>query len=302
MNEIYTNNSLLLTSTKITEFESIVITLKSPTPNLLLYLFCCSISIIWAVYIVFFNSRIFGIIVTFLINKIAFKIFTYKNVYLKVSSISVSMISGKIMFRSVHYVTIDYMMYIQDGYIQFAFWRPESKEAEQEKATKTVTQSNENENNLSYMNSKRKKISRLEIMLNNLQIHYYNSWKQYYDFKPFNQQQQQQSSSSSAASSTDSSTQKKDEKDDPLSDSMKLFSIINIRIQKGRVYFGNNSTLDTILAVKFSNAKLESSCVTEIRSNITATLYFLYLLLAITIRPFCSHETVQSSHFYCCKT
>ena len=114
------------------------------------------------------------------------------------------------MLRSVHYVTIDYMMYIQDGFIQFAFWRP--AESIEEKTEEEEGKILKDENNLIIINSKRKKISRLEIMLNNLQIHYYSSWKQYYDFKTFNQQQQQQQSSSSA-SSTDS--QKKDEKDDP---------------------------------------------------------------------------------------
>jgi hypothetical protein len=32
------------------------------------YLFCCSISVIWTIYVLFFNSRIIGIICTFLIN------------------------------------------------------------------------------------------------------------------------------------------------------------------------------------------------------------------------------------------
>jgi hypothetical protein len=40
-------------------------------------------------------------------------------------SLSVSFLSGKIMFRGVHYVTVDYMMYIQDGCITFAYWKPQ---------------------------------------------------------------------------------------------------------------------------------------------------------------------------------
>lgn len=43
--------------------------LQNQTNNQLgLYLFCCGISVIWAIYVLFFNSRIIGIIITFFIN------------------------------------------------------------------------------------------------------------------------------------------------------------------------------------------------------------------------------------------
>lgn len=43
--------------------------LKSQTNNQLgLYLFCCSIGVIWTVYVLFFNSRVVGSVITFLIN------------------------------------------------------------------------------------------------------------------------------------------------------------------------------------------------------------------------------------------
>lgn len=43
--------------------------LKSQTNNQLgLYLFCCTISVIWVIYVLFFNSRIIGSIVTFCMN------------------------------------------------------------------------------------------------------------------------------------------------------------------------------------------------------------------------------------------
>ena len=29
------------------------------------------------------------------------------------------------MFRGVHYVTVDYMVYIQDGWITFSYWKPQ---------------------------------------------------------------------------------------------------------------------------------------------------------------------------------
>ena len=29
------------------------------------------------------------------------------------------------MFRGVHYVTVDYMVYVQDGWITFSYWKPQ---------------------------------------------------------------------------------------------------------------------------------------------------------------------------------
>jgi hypothetical protein len=28
------------------------------------------------------------------------------------------------MFRDLHYITLDYMCYVQDGWLTFAYWRP----------------------------------------------------------------------------------------------------------------------------------------------------------------------------------
>ena len=43
--------------------------LRDQTNNQLgLYLFCCSIGVIWTVYVLFFNARLIGSIATFLVN------------------------------------------------------------------------------------------------------------------------------------------------------------------------------------------------------------------------------------------
>jgi hypothetical protein len=57
-------------------------------------------------------------------------------------SLSISFLSGKIMFRGVHYVTIDYMVYVQDGWITFSYWKPQfvkesSKESQNEPSLKS---------------------------------------------------------------------------------------------------------------------------------------------------------------------
>ena len=277
-------NGSMDSTTKMTELENYINTLKTQTTSIYLYLFCCSISIFWTVYIMFFNSRILGIIITFLLNNLYFKYY-FKNVYVKVSSLSISILAGKIMFRSVHYVTMDYTCYIQDGYLQFAFWRPQYVVEEQSKAkitlSKTTKKGEEDDgeeggdeeveheemkrttkaSNIKLINSKKKKVARLEIMLNNLQMHYYNSWKQNYDVKTTSTKsshhQQAQNTQSTITSSVSSNSATANDSQIFKEHLMYLFSIVNIRIQKGRIYFGNNLNLNSILAVKFSNSKLE---------------------------------------------
>jgi hypothetical protein len=58
--------------------------LKNQTNNQLgLYLFCCSIGVIWTVYVLFFNARLVGSIATFLVN-LYLKRYS-KNVWIKIS-------------------------------------------------------------------------------------------------------------------------------------------------------------------------------------------------------------------------
>ncbi len=173
-------------------------------------------------------------------------------------SLSISILSGKVMFRFVHYTSLDYMFYIQDGYLQFAYWRPQYEKDEPStpigpesplsspplppQSTTTTT------DNIKLKNLIKKKVARLEIMLNNLQIHYYNSMKPNENLN--NYTNAQSTITSSTSSTTNDSTLFKEHL-------MYLFSIVNIRIQKGRIYFGNNSNLNSILAIKFSNTKME---------------------------------------------
>jgi hypothetical protein len=115
------------------------------------------------------------------------------------------------MFRGVHYVTLDYMMYVQDGWITFAYWKPQYV---YEKVKIPLTKPNESppikSENINLINmssagqsaadtsadasakpssSKKekkpattklqisKRTARLNICLCNFQLHYYNSWK-----------------------------------------------------------------------------------------------------------------------------
>ncbi len=66
---------------------------------------------VWVSYITFYNSRVFGFIVSRIVNR-----FFIKNGYFKIGSFSLATISGKIMFRDFVYVNEDYSIRIQDGW------------------------------------------------------------------------------------------------------------------------------------------------------------------------------------------
>jgi hypothetical protein len=210
-------------------------------------------------------------------------------------SLSISFISGKLMFRGVHYVTTDYMLYIQDGWITFAYWKPQYQ-----KKDKSITKNSKDPNTTTINN---KKTARLNIFLCNFQLHYYNSFKNKFTDDLINnhqqQQQQQQNDGTNVTAGnnnyeTDSlitepakshsfihslsqasifnyltpkkntnpnnndnlSSNNQTNTNDFTEDLMQLFSVVNIRIQKGRVFAGN-STLPSTLSIRLSTAKME---------------------------------------------
>lgn len=99
----------------------------------------CSLlfAILWVTYIIYYNSRLVGYIMTKFINELLikegyFKIgrilvyghcMSYKVWFLFVGSFTVNALSGKIMFRDVVYITHDYTIRVQDGYLIFRWWR-----------------------------------------------------------------------------------------------------------------------------------------------------------------------------------
>jgi hypothetical protein len=69
------------------------------------------LAMVWVSYITFYNSRVFGFIVSRIVNR-----FFVKNGYFNIGSFSLATISGKIMFRDFVYVNEDYSIRIQDGW------------------------------------------------------------------------------------------------------------------------------------------------------------------------------------------
>ncbi|XP_038111246.1 transmembrane protein KIAA1109 isoform X3 [Culex quinquefasciatus] len=106
-------------------------------------------SIVWVVYITFYNSRVFGYFITKLVNRLFIK-----GAYFKIGSLNVNPLAGKIMFRDVVYVNYDYTVRVQDGYFIFRWWRSY--------VPKDVSE------DLSHSDT------RLSVMLNGLELHIYN--------------------------------------------------------------------------------------------------------------------------------
>ncbi|KAH0953833.1 hypothetical protein HN011_011903 [Eciton burchellii] len=115
-----------------------------------IWLLCSLVSAIsWIVYIAYYNSRVTGYVITKLLNR-----FVIRDGYVKVGSFTLSALSGKIMFRDIVYITTDYSLRIQDGWLIFRWWRSY--------VPKDVSE------DLSHSDT------RLSVMLNGFELHVYN--------------------------------------------------------------------------------------------------------------------------------
>ncbi|XP_042881836.1 transmembrane protein KIAA1109 homolog isoform X7 [Penaeus japonicus] len=81
------------------------------------------VAITWSIYIILFNSRVQGRILTAILRRF------FKTGDLVIGSFSLSVLSGKIMFRNVVYVTEDYSFRVVDGILKFHYWLPYVKRA-----------------------------------------------------------------------------------------------------------------------------------------------------------------------------
>ncbi|KAI1727267.1 hypothetical protein Ddc_04564 [Ditylenchus destructor] len=93
-----------------------------PSINFFLLLAALLLLVIWIVFISFFFSRLLGLFVG-----IGFQRFLkwsgMDNVnHLSIGSFSISILSGKIMFRDILLVTDDYTIKVNDGWLLFSYW------------------------------------------------------------------------------------------------------------------------------------------------------------------------------------
>lgn len=72
----------------------------------------------WSIYLAHYNSRVLGLLFTAVLNRVI-----KKYGHIKFGSFSLSIISGKLMFRDVHFANENYSIRIQYGYAIFRYWR-----------------------------------------------------------------------------------------------------------------------------------------------------------------------------------
>lgn len=85
-------------------------------------------------FAVYFFSRIVGLIVgTVLKRLLPLTLGKEQRLeHFSIGSFSISLLAGKIMFRDVLYITSDYVVKINDGWIIFSYWRLVPKKADVE--------------------------------------------------------------------------------------------------------------------------------------------------------------------------
>nr|XP_039251251.1 transmembrane protein KIAA1109-like isoform X2 [Styela clava] len=102
----------------LVNFECIDKGLRQSNSSLLQLFLVVAVSMLWIIYITYYNSRLIGFILTKLLNQFI------KDGHFKLGSFSFSVLSGKVMFRDVQYITPDLSVRIHDGYFIFRWWRP----------------------------------------------------------------------------------------------------------------------------------------------------------------------------------
>jgi len=138
-----------------------------------------------------------------------------------------------------------------------------------------------------------KKTARLNVSFGSFQLHYYNSWKldeTLANYKKNSTRVNSQNLDGSdqgrfnfsrncvnsfvnyiskkfkrrSTTTEEFRTEDLSDTNDMTEDLMQLFSVVNIRIQKGRIFCGN-PTLPSVLSIRLSNAKME--LVTEMSQS-----------------------------------
>lgn len=103
-------------------FESIsnelIIYINAHREKIPLLIIVYILTIVWILYLILYNSRVQGIILSNLLRRFYFR----DAAQIKFDSFSVSFISGAIMFRNLHYTSGSYCVFVKDGCLVFRYW------------------------------------------------------------------------------------------------------------------------------------------------------------------------------------
>uniref|UniRef100_A0A914HYF4 Bridge-like lipid transfer protein family member 1 N-terminal domain-containing protein n=1 Tax=Globodera rostochiensis TaxID=31243 RepID=A0A914HYF4_GLORO len=94
----------------------------SPSINFFLLIASLLAFIVWALFISFFFSRVVGVLVSLLLRRSLIWLSLPAIRHASVGSFSLSVISGKIMFKDLRIVTDDFSLRINEGFLIFSYW------------------------------------------------------------------------------------------------------------------------------------------------------------------------------------
>ncbi|XP_035231560.1 transmembrane protein KIAA1109-like [Stegodyphus dumicola] len=209
-----------------------------PIDSNLAWLLCAlSLAMSWVIYITYYNSRVIGYILTKVLNRFS------KHGYIKVGSLSISILSGKVMFRDVAYINEDCTWRAQDGWIIFRWWYPYVRKEISEDLSHSDT--------------------RLSLLLNGFELHVYNRSQLYSRLEhlfglepsiipPGSEPYWQDSG---GEGDTQAPTERHESVQVAKYEWRDLIPVIKAEISTGRIVFGNR-LLPTTLSVNFEEAHI----------------------------------------------
>ncbi|XP_058048398.1 bridge-like lipid transfer protein family member 1 isoform X3 [Ahaetulla prasina] len=220
----------------ITQLENF---LTEHNSNVVWLLVATILSCAWIIYLTYYNSRNIGFILTLILNRL------HKNGYIHIGSFSFSVLSGKIMVREIYYITEDFSIRIQDGFIIFRWWKmynPKQKQHDPKAET------------------------RLYIMVNDYEFHVYNRSYLYAQLQelfgleptiipPKTKDEKARENGQEQTHTNLDSVKAKGDSHDPSSSWRSLIPVIKVNVSTGHLAFGNHYLPQTI-CINFDDASL----------------------------------------------
>ncbi|KAH9373925.1 hypothetical protein HPB48_001101 [Haemaphysalis longicornis] len=198
---------------------------KLPLDSNFAWLLCALLAAtVWVIYITYYNARVLGFLLTKILNRFV------ATAYLKIGSVSLSVLSGKLMFRDVAYITPDYTVRAQDGWLIFRWWIPYVKK----EFPRTCADAE----------------ARVFILLNGLELHIYNRSQLYSRLEQLFGLEPSVLPDGPEPLKGEEPPPTNSPEDHPWRD---LVPVLKVEVSTGRLVFGNR-LLPTTISIRFEEA------------------------------------------------
>ena len=104
-----------------TEYPNLLSAIESAdmkTPQLMRIVLTQGGIFLFLFYLIFWNARVLGMLITVCANHL----FLPRGYYLHIGSLSIWFLTGRVLFRDLRYVTLDYSVEVQDGDLRLRWW------------------------------------------------------------------------------------------------------------------------------------------------------------------------------------